>query len=38
MTTLSLLGGDFEILFDDETVGTNAAWAEDTISKFLPDD
>ena len=24
MTTLSLLGGDFEILFDDETVGTNA--------------
>lgn len=24
MTTLSLLGGDFEILFDDETVGGNA--------------
>jgi hypothetical protein len=24
MTTLSLLGGDFEILFDDETVGSNA--------------
>jgi hypothetical protein len=24
MTTLSLLGGDFEILFDDETVGANA--------------
>ena len=24
MTTLALLGGDFEILFDDETVGANA--------------
>lgn len=24
MTTLALLGGDFEILFDDETVGTGA--------------
>lgn len=24
MTTISILGGDFEILFDDETVGTNA--------------
>ena len=24
MTTLTLLGGDFEILFDDETVGSNA--------------
>jgi len=24
MTTLSILGGDFEILFDDETVGGNA--------------
>lgn len=24
MTTLSILGGDFEILFDDETVGANA--------------
>lgn len=24
MTTISLLGGDFELLFDDETVGANA--------------
>ncbi len=24
MTNISILGGDFEILFDDETVGTNA--------------
>ncbi len=33
MTTLAILGGDFEILFDDETVGTNAVAGLRTIRR-----